>query len=523
MSFQGTCLTAKSFSLRRFGITKRTTLPVAALLLVLVLLAGCGRGGESEHGDETSDNGSHNSERSQLHLFSARTEWFIEYTPLIAGETSSWLIHLTQLGDGKPVNAETVRLRMAFPGRETVDVKAVRRQAGIYAVDVPARTAGDAQVSLLFAASAYSDTVRTTDIRVFASRRDAQKHPGNAEEEGIVFTREQAWKMDFRTDPVRMMPFSAVIKTTGHLLSHPDLEAEVPATASGVLSFRGKPMLPGQRVSKGEVLATITGAALASDNLEARIADASAQFEKARADHERARELFSGNVISKKNYEENKLRYEQAGNALRTLKADVGTSGKILRAPLSGYVKAVYVGNGAYVREGEHFISIARNDRMLLKAEVYQNDFALLPTIHGAVFRAADNMSRDIRSLNGKLSARGQAVDASAYSVPVYFEVDGAGLIPGEFVDVYLKAGPEEKRLVIPASSLTEDLGRYYVYVQRGGERFERREVCIGSGDGVSVPVTAGLSEGDRIVTKGMHALRLAASAGQIQAHAHEH
>ncbi len=516
-------LTAKYTPMLRDRASGVVSALIISLTLALFLLPGCGQGNGESHEGEGAEAAGHDSERMQLLLFSDSTEWFIEYSPMIAGETSAWLIHLTHLRDGKAVQTTSVRLRLEFSGGEAIDISAGRRQAGIYAADVPVRSSGDARVLLSFSTQESSDTVRTSAVHVFDSEHDAHADEQHAGEEGIAFTREQAWKMDFRTDPVRMLPFSEIIKTTGHLLSHPDLEVEVPATASGVLSFRGKPMLPGQPVSKGEVLAVITGAALSGDNLEARIADAAAQFEKARADYERAQTLLDGNVISKKSFEESKLRFEQSENALRVLRTGVGAAGKILRAPSSGYVKAVHVPNGAYVREGEHFISIARNDRMLLKAEVYQNDFALLPTIHGAVFRAADNTSRDIRSLNGRLSARGQAVDASAYSVPVYFELNGAGLIPGEFVDVYLKAGAEQKRLVIPASSLTEDLGRYYVYVQRGGERFEKREVAIGTGDGVYVPVTAGLTEGERIVTRGMYALRLAASAGQVQAHAHQH
>lgn len=490
----------------------------AFFFLVLLFIAGCGSRdtGEGLH-DEHAD------ERVELLLFSGDTEWFIEHSPLIAGDTSSWLIHLTQLSDGKPVAVQAVFLRMDLAGGATVDVQAQRRQAGIYAVDVPLPAAGDAQLRLTFASAEASDTTQAVKIRIHASEKDAHAAAGHADGERITFTREQAWKMDFRTDPVRMIPFPAVIKTTGHLLTHPDQEREVPATAGGVLSFRGRPMLPGQRVSKGEVLATITGASLTDDNLEARIADAAAQFAKARSEYERAQALHAEDVIPRKSLEESKLRYEQAENALRTLNADVGGSGKVLRAPFTGYIKSVRRASGAYVREGEAVVSIARNDRMLLKAEVYQSDFALLPTIHGAVFRSADNVSRDIRSLRGKLLTRGQAVDESAYSVPVFFEVDGAGLIPGEFVDVYLQAGPEQKRLVIPIAALTEELGRHYVYVQRGGERYERREVTIGSGDGAQVPVTAGLAEGERIVTQGMHALRLAASAGQVQAHAHAH
>jgi multidrug efflux pump subunit AcrA (membrane-fusion protein) len=55
------------------------------------------------------------------------------------------------------------------------------------------------------------------------------------------------------------------------------------------------------------------------------------------------------------------------------------------------------------------------------------------------------------------------------------------------------------------------------------GETFEKRELTPGIRDGHWVQVLDGLSEGERVVTKGAMAIRLASVSGVIPAHGHAH
>jgi membrane fusion protein, heavy metal efflux system len=96
-------------------------------------------------------------------------------------------------------------------------------------------------------------------------------------------------------------------------------------------------------------------------------------------------------------------------------------------------------------------------------------------------------------------------------------------MIPGSFAEVYLKTVPIYNALVIPASALVEEQGIYYVYVQTGGESFEKREIKLGANDGEKVQVISGLAEGERIVTKGAYQIKLAQASGAMPGHGHEH
>ncbi|MBM3853422.1 MAG: hypothetical protein FJ399_09730 [Verrucomicrobia bacterium] len=64
---------------------------------------------------------------------------------------------------------------------------------------------------------------------------------------------------------------------------------------------------------------------------------------------------------------------------------------------------------------------------------------------------------------------------------------------------------------VVPASAVLRTVEGTFVYVENGGW-FLRTRVTLGppSADGVTIPVRAGLYEGDRIVVRAVHSLWLA-------------
>jgi multidrug efflux pump subunit AcrA (membrane-fusion protein) len=76
---------------------------------------------------------------------------------------------------------------------------------------------------------------------------------------------------------------------------------------------------------------------------------------------------------------------------------------------------------------------------------------------------------------------------------------------------------------VIPVSALVEEQGIFYVYVQTEGESFQKRELKLGANDGKKVQVLSGLTEGERVVTKGGYQIKLAQASGILPAHGHEH
>ena len=77
--------------------------------------------------------------------------------------------------------------------------------------------------------------------------------------------------------------------------------------------------------------------------------------------------------------------------------------------------------------------------------------------------------------------------------------------------------------MAIPDSAIVEEGGQPVAFVQVSGETFQKRELTLGIRDGNWVQVLTGVSEGERVVTKGAMAIRLASVSSVIPAHGHAH
>ncbi len=95
--------------------------------------------------------------------------------------------------------------------------------------------------------------------------------------------------------------------------------------------------------------------------------------------------------------------------------------------------------------------------------------------------------------------------------------------MPGMFLEAFLKTGMKEQALVVPLSSIIEEQGQYFVFVQAGGESFIKRPVELANSDGIRTEIASGLELGERIVTKGAYQIKLAAMAGDLPLHGHTH
>lgn len=102
----------------------------AALTLHIALLTACGGDAAKPQAEEE--------DALARTEFTERIENFFEYTPLKAGKSSQFLIHLTDLEDGSPVEKAEVTLKIKKAGGDAVtEVKAkVGRVTGIYVAEV---------------------------------------------------------------------------------------------------------------------------------------------------------------------------------------------------------------------------------------------------------------------------------------------------------------------------------------------------------------------------------------------------
>ena len=98
-----------------------------------------------------------------------------------------------------------------------------------------------------------------------------------------------------------------------------------------------------------------------------------------------------------------------------------------------------------------------------------------------------------------------------------------ARLRVGQSVNLFVETARAEDTLAIPSAAIVEEDGRPIAFVQAGGETFQKRDLTLGIRDGNWVQVLSGITEGERVVTKGAYAVRLASVSSAIPAHGHVH
>jgi 5-hydroxyisourate hydrolase-like protein (transthyretin family) len=100
--------------------------------------------------------------------FTERIENFFEHDPLKAGKPSRFLIHLTDLSDGTPVEkAEVTLVTKAKDGSEVMQTKArVGKVTGIYVAEVSIPSSGDYDIEFHVKNAKLDERMALKDFKV---------------------------------------------------------------------------------------------------------------------------------------------------------------------------------------------------------------------------------------------------------------------------------------------------------------------------------------------------------------------
>ncbi|KAA6346875.1 Multidrug resistance protein MdtA [termite gut metagenome] len=339
--------------------------------------------------------------------------------------------------------------------------------------------------------------------------------------EEIKFTKAQAEMAGLKVQTVVPGPFRQVVKTSGQILAAQGDETTVVATSNGVVSFSGVPVADGTAFKSGEVIAVISGKNLLEGDPTEKVR---MEYKTALNEFLRAEELVKDKIISAKDFEQIRLRYETLKTAYEAHADNAIPNGVKVIAPLTGYVKNKLVSQGEYVSVGQPIVVISQNRRLQLRAEVPERYYKYLGGINDAHFKPAYDNSTvyKISELNGSLLSFGKVSNSASFYIPVTFEFNNAGdIIPGSFVNVYLLSAVQSDVISIPLSALTEEQGLFFVYLQLEDETYKKQEVTLDEEDGERVMTVSGLKPGDRVVVKGAYQIKLAAGSIMPEGHLH--
>ncbi|HYB90098.1 MAG TPA: efflux RND transporter periplasmic adaptor subunit [Candidatus Binataceae bacterium] len=171
-----------------------------------------------------------------------------------------------------------------------------------------------------------------------------------------------------------------------------------------------------------------------------------------------------------------------------------------MRAPISGTVVENKAVRGAAVNPGDALYSLGTLDKVWITGDIYEDDLARVKL--GQPLEAV-TMAYPDRAFKGVVARISPAIDPNTHTAQIRCEIsnpDGA-LKPQMLarVKIVTQAGTA---LIIPEDALIFETDSYYVYVEAGENRIERRKIAIGSWNKEGFArVLSGLKAGDHVVT----------------------
>lgn len=493
------------------------------VLLMAIMLVAC-----NQNVQQTNEVHAHEA-KLQLTEYSNNMELFAEADPFAAGQNSGILAHFSWLENFKPLESGDVTVSLIIGGKGVKQTLTQPVRPGIYKFEIQPQVAGVGKIIFDINSKEGKSQIIVNNVTVYMNKHDAE-HAAEAivvsETNTTVFTKEQSWKIDFATDFPKVEPFGQVIKTTAQVQSAQGDEIIITAKSNGIVLFAAENVLEGKSVSGGQTLFSISGNGLANNNTAVYFQEVKNNYEKAKADYERIAELAKDKIISEKDLLNAKNLYDNAKANYDNLVKNFTASGQNVTSSMNGFVKQVFVQNGQYVEAGQAIVSISQNKTLLLKADVQQKFAPVLATINSANIRTLqNNLTYTLAELNGKIVSFGRNTNSSNFLLPINLQIDNKGaFVSGGFVELYLKTLTNSQALTLPNAAILEEQGSYFVFVQVHPELFEKREVKVGTTDGLKTEIVKGITQKERVVTEGAILVKLAQATGTLDAHSgHNH
>lgn len=263
----------------------------------------------------------------------------------------------------------------------------------------------------------------------------------------------------------------------------------------------------GQKVSKGQVLASIDDGGLSS-----QLAQMKTQAALAKTTFERQKRLWEQNIGSEIQYLEAKTSYEAQESAVKQMQSQVGKS--TIRAPFSGIIDDVIQDQGTVVSPGTGVavFRIVNLSNMYIEVEVPESHLPnVTPGKDVNVYFPilGDSVSTKIRQTGNFINPGNRSFTAE---IPVPSQ--NGKVKPNLTAKVMINDYTNENAILIPQSIVSENAeGEQYVYLveadSASSDAIAKKAIIeTGKTQGDYVEVLAGVSNGDGVINEGARSVK---------------
>ena len=266
---------------------------------------------------------------------------------------------------------------------------------------------------------------------------------------------------------------------------------------------------PGTMVQAGDLLVQQD---IAAESAQLRSAEATVALTKINLD--RSRKLLAQKTTPQSENDNADAQYKQAVAQADNIRALIAK--KTIRAPFAGVLGIRQVNLGQILNVGEAIVSLQALDPIFVNFSLPQQQLSKIKT--GLTVRIKTDALPDIM-LEGAITAINPQVEAATRNIMVQATVANTQklLRPGMFATATVVLPEQQPVLVIPATGVLNAPYSDSVFIVEdapdnstaaGGKVVRQQFVRLGTRQGDFVAVTAGLKEGETVVSTGVFKLR---------------
>lgn len=349
--------------------------------------------------------------------------------------------------------------------------------------------------------------------------------PAQSSNTARLFTIPQSQMSHVQVLTAHTAPLTRSLRLTGSVAYDSFQTTPVVTQVSGPISRLA--VVPGEHVRQGQPLLYVASpdfSQLLSNYLKAKDAYALAQ-----KTYLRDKDLYEHHALAEQALEQGESAEVQAGGDLAAAESSLKVMGIAdpdallkkrtmdvpVRAPIAGEIVEQNVSAGQLLQAATTQCFVISNmNTVWVLVNIYQDD---LPFI-----RVGDRVSIHTDAypdvFHGRISYIAASLDPTTRTLQARIETANPGgkLRKDMYVTATVSAGTERDAIAVPDSAvLRDDDNQPFVYVERSGGQFGRRQVTLGESLNGQTQIVSGLSPGDRYIANGSLFLQFANSLQQ--------
>lgn len=338
------------------------------------------------------------------------------------------------------------------------------------------------------------------------------------QENTLTLTDEQYKNAAIEIGKIFTSNISSVLKLNGKIDVSPQSLVSVSVPLGGYL--KSTKLLPGMHIRKGEPLAVMED--IQYIQLQQDYLTAKAHLSLTESEYNRQKELNQSKATSDKVFEQARTNYQTQLVLLKSLeeklkliglnpqRINAGTISKSINlySPISGFVSAVNVNIGKYVTPSDILFELVNPNDIHLNLTVFEKDINKLAV--GQKLLAYSNVNPQKKYPLEIILISKNISGQNAAEVHCHFEQFDNGLLPGMFMNAEIEVSSHNAD-VLPKDAIVRFENKHYVFVEKGKQAFEMKEVQTGNTENhLTEIINAEQFGNENIVVKNAYALLMA-------------